>query len=904
MRYIKPQAVSLASHPMMTEDGINLTITVLAGITMKGDFVELTSDQKIWKSLKGVLPSKIAPDLCFPKPYSEWLAFGRVYPKSVDACAVDASVTINRSGQIISEKQLYISGSRHWLSIAGVGMPSKPKPLGGPFLLDWKFSYGGGGHSVNPRGLGYYPDGWAGRALPNIEFKEKLISSPMNQPYPAGFSPLPLDGSDRFKEQGKYDEQWRKDIFPGFSGSASPDIMMMGPKDQWIEGPFLPGDVITCKGMNASHAITQWVIPSWQARCFIRLKGKSKPLIPVGMKLDTLWLIPNSGILGMMWRGNIIINEFDAHDVSLILGALDDVGSTRNERFYEDQVSIRSGIAKQAAIMSLDETALLPVGQNGLIFPTIPPDVKKRIQKALDQAQEQSNGAEKFPQSPTTSDKPLSQEKDKNQGATPEYIAQLSKELGQIAVSSNPNVARFYEITKLLQAFGHADRSAQLKKVQEQSASSEKSKPPVAMNAGPPTRQHAALHGQLKSAHSSETKAKKEGNSSVDIKDLNAILSASIESYRKSAHLQPLAAPLLKPDDLLNEIEKSIYSKELVSKSNDWLGAILDHRVLDNANFAGAFLDGSSFKGASLIGANFKGATLSRVDFTGANLKGANLTGANLGGAIFKDVELQEAKLDGAILDNAVFNSARLNSASLKKVSFIKTRFVSADFTAANLSGAKFLGIKLGMDAVEQLQKPNINPKDFIDPIDLSGLNFTSANLSASTLLGCEVSEGGRFANVNFSKSTLIRCKFNRSNFSKSNFAGTKVALGAQFIGCNFEASNFEGAYFRGVNLSRSKLDLSNLNSGHFSLANMSSVSATKISAVNGRFERTKMVQSCLLASNLIGASFRNSDLIGANFADSKMTHCDLSAIITDNRTSFINADLSRALLPKQHIKR
>jgi uncharacterized protein YjbI with pentapeptide repeats len=173
-----------------------------------------------------------------------------------------------------------------------------------------------------------------------------------------------------------------------------------------------------------------------------------------------------------------------------------------------------------------------------------------------------------------------------------------------------------------------------------------------------------------------------------------------------------------------------------------------------------------------------------------------------------------------------------------------------------------------------------------------------------ATLLGCEVQRGGQFKGANFSKSTLIKCKFNYSEFSAANFEGTKVALGAQMLRCNFEGASFKGAYFRGVNLNHSNFNFANLNSGHFSLANMAGISAVKISAVNARFERTKLVQSSFIDSNLIGANFKNSDLIGAKFDDSKMTHCDLSIIITDNKTSFINADLSRALLPKQHIKR
>jgi uncharacterized protein YjbI with pentapeptide repeats len=902
MRYIKPQAISLASHPMMTADGVNLTITCLAGITMRGDFPELSSDQKIWKSLKGVLPGKITPDLCFPKPKAEWLAFGRAYPQSPEDMAASTSITIKRAGQIISEKSLYISGDRHWINMAGAGLPSEPKPLGGPLLLDWKFAYGGKGHPVNPSGIGYHSDGWAGKPLPKIEYRNDLISSPMGQPFPAGYAPLPLNGSDRFKLQGKYDQEWRKNVFPGFSASASPDLMMMGPEDQRIEGCFMAGDVITCKGMSPHKAVLQWTIPEWQARCFISMRGQVNQLIPITMKLDSLWLIPHVGVLGMMWRGNILISEFDAHDVSLILGALDDLKSSRPIHFYQEQVEIRSGFAKDSALMILDETALLPLGQNGFIFPAIPPDVKKRIQSALDQAKQKTDQAK-----PLLKDVPQTTAKSPptppgQEASTPEYIVALSKELGEIAVSSKPNVARFYEITKQLQAFGHADRKAQLQKIQQQSEAPTV-QTPKPLNAGPPTRQNSALLAELKKAKVSKAAGTSISSENVD-QSLQKILPIAVDSYRKSAHLQTLAAPLLAPEALATAIDDHLQLKDQKAQNRDWLGAILDEKKLDGCDFAGAFLDGASFKGCSLVGANFEGATLSSADFTGANLTSANLKGANLGKAIFTETDLTGATLDGAIMDMTTFVNTKLIGASLKKTSFLRSSLISADFTGANLTSAKFLGIKVGMDAVALLQKPQINPKDFIDPIAFDGLNFTGANLTMATLLGCEVKRGGQFKGANLSKSTLIKCKFNYSEFSAANFEGTKVALGAQLLRCNFEGANFKGAFFRGVNLSHSNFNFSNLNSGHFSLANMMGISAAKISAINARFERTKLVQATFIASNLIGASFRNSDLIGANFDDSKMTHCDLSTIITDNKTSFINADLSRALLPKQHIKR
>ena len=54
----------------------------------------------------------------------------------------------------------------------------------------------------------------------------------------------------------------------------------------------------------------------------------------------------------------------------------------------------------------------------------------------------------------------------------------------------------------------------------------------------------------------------------------------------------------------------------------------------------------------------------------------------------------------------------------------------------------------------------------------------------------------------------------------------------------------------------------------------------------------------------MIGAAFRNSNLTGTCFDDCDLTHADFSRAKTTESTTFINANLSRALLPQSPFKR
>ena len=405
MRIIKPQAISLGGRPMATLAGTQLMVTSLTGFQMAGSLPLLSGDQNLWKALKGVLPPKTAPDLSLPKPRSEWLAFAKAYPSHISDTAVLATVNIERNKNLISGKSLFISGARQWKSFGGISMPGEPEALGGPLLLDWGHAFGSKDNAINPRGIGEYNEQWVGKPMQQIEYEQSPVASPKENAYPAGFAPLPIEASGRFKPHGTYDERWRKEEFPAFPSDTPPEQFMLAPIDQRLDTPFLPRDVIRCSGMHPEGKSVEWVLPAWQARSYVTFKKNNAQLIPVEMKLDTLWLIPHAGILGMMWRGYIPIQETDGYDVDLLFGALEDIDAPRTANDYQVQIDVRSGKqAQTTALMMLDDTGLIPRDQPGLVLPSIPQNAKDRMQKALNdvkKAKAQVNHAQS--QSPSQS---------------------------------------------------------------------------------------------------------------------------------------------------------------------------------------------------------------------------------------------------------------------------------------------------------------------------------------------------------------------------------------------------------------------------------------------------------------------------------------------------------------------
>jgi len=143
-------------------------------------------------------------------------------------------------------------------------------------------------------------------------------------------------------------------------------------------------------------------------------------------------------------------------------------------------------------------------------------------------------------------------------------------------------------------------------------------------------------------------------------------------------------------------------------------GSLFLKAGMEGANFRGARLDGVRL-GSNLRGADFTGAVLFDVMLDYADLSQAILRNAQLGKGMWREVDLSGANLEGARGSPQLFES-NLNQlwapfAELRHAAFIGGTARGAVFASSNLEAAVFDG-----------------------GFDLSGTDFTNANLSAAYL--------------------------------------------------------------------------------------------------------------------------------------------------------------------------
>lgn len=897
MQTIKPQSLSCSSRPVAGPGGqTRLVVTVMAGFEMHGSMPVLSSDQNFWKALVPVLPTKTAPDLGFTKPHAEWLAFGYVYPAQPDAMTALARVSMSRDGKSLANKSLLVSGERRWLNRSGLAWPPEPQVIGQSVKLDWTKAFGGKGHPSNPSGLGIYPDGWAGQLMPQIEYPDHLIASPSDRPVPAGFGPIPLDAPGRFKPFGTFDARWKKEDYPALPNDTPPEVLMLAPVDQRLEGWFEPGDIFTCEGMSPDGKAKRWILPDWQPRCFIRRTPQGAKLIPVEMVADTVMLLPHKGLLGLMWRGVATVSENDAHDVNLLFAALEDRQAPRPVHHYEDQLAIRSGAAQDAVLACLDESPLLPAGQIGSILPAIPKAAQARMNSVLEKATAEREQAQQKAALPGADPAPEDKQADE--------ASQISTEMVSILSSPTPDQAKLAQLVKRARELGAKARQSAIEKIQAMNAEhgldvkAQAAKKIKDMFSGPPARRAPSLQQALENSLNQgalTTVQKNKLQSGVD-----KLLQTATKRYRQAAHWMDTPVPLGEPKEMGQRIYAHLRANPGLAAypGSDWVGADLSGRQLDGVNLTEVFLDGASFAGASLVGANFTRATLAGANFCGANLRQANFTGANLGRANLTGAILDGAILDRAVLDQAILDDASFQNAQLAGATLIGVIPGSVNFTNANLNACKFLGFKIGSDidpaAVLQSKAPTLD--SILKPIDVSSMNAMNVSFQKAAIIGC-YGVGTKFVKADFLSATLAHCDLQASDFSEANLTSTNVVLKSNLARSNFQNAKIHSSFLKDVDLHACDMRGADLRKSYFGSANMVRVNAINVRASSTRFDRANMFESSFSSSKMTAAVFTGSNISGVNFDDATLTYADFTKAQADGKTSFRNASITHAKL-------
>jgi uncharacterized protein YjbI with pentapeptide repeats len=157
-------------------------------------------------------------------------------------------------------------------------------------------------------------------------------------------------------------------------------------------------------------------------------------------------------------------------------------------------------------------------------------------------------------------------------------------------------------------------------------------------------------------------------------------------------------------------------------------GANLSYARLKGANlafadFRGAILAGVDLTDHDLTETDFNGADLTRARFGGRTLVRTKFSNANLGEADFSDLHLYEVHFKEANLNQVLFRSARIECCN----------FSSATFSVEVLIGASFCGSKSVFTGA-------IMNDVRVDDLDLSGIDFTGAQMRRVDMSGAIVS--------------------------------------------------------------------------------------------------------------------------------------------------------------------
>jgi uncharacterized protein YjbI with pentapeptide repeats len=198
-----------------------------------------------------------------------------------------------------------------------------------------------------------------------------------------------------------------------------------------------------------------------------------------------------------------------------------------------------------------------------------------------------------------------------------------------------------------------------------------------------------------------------------------------------------------------------------------------------------------------------------------------------------------------------------------------------------------------------------------LDNLDLSGINFRSANLAGASLRnsrfygpgedrrlgtfddwitdlsGAELKEadltGATLKNGIMNRTNLVRATLNQANLSDSRLAGANLSS-AQLIGADLRQAILENASLTGADLGQAKLDRSNLHGA----------SLGQVKAVGSEFPFADLRQSNWQGADLSGANLSNANLQDADLSSTKLVRANLSNAQLQN-ANLRNSNLSAA---------
>ncbi|MBL1275595.1 MAG: DUF2169 domain-containing protein [Ectothiorhodospiraceae bacterium] len=923
-----------------------MCVSMLWGFQLDSNIPVL--EQDLWTSIGNMLGKNEMFDMGMPKPNAEALVHGSFF--APNGTPVEAGVVSFTMASI--EKELAVFGHRHWVKTFGATTGVSSPMAMTEMPVSYANAFGGKEHASNPIGKGIDSitgDDGEFTPLPNIEFKNKLVGSTSDRPYPAAFSRLDISWPERIKLAGTYDQKYIDEQMPGLPDDIDWRHFNDAPKDQWIEGFFTGRESFTLKNMNPETPIQKGQLPKVYGRCFVhqKINDDETRFVEIETRLDTVWFFPEDNLGVLIHRGTLEVSDSESDDIINLLVAHEGLDDTpRTVAHYEDQVIKRTD-QEEGFKYLLNSTPLIPENEK-CGFKLL--DEKANFPLDLESRKHQENFAEQ-----------------KQKEAMAQIDTQISdleakmSDAGANAETKNDLVKEQLEQLKNLKNDNNAVPSEELPEVTELKAIVNKIAPGVLDDPFSLDIAKLDLKAMDELKEFNENLAKKKTQEAMDMakNELQTIKSAYADDPTAAEALKDLdifpdlddtSAPQLPRMDVnehITELERQfqeeIGPQIMQAKSQGIPDDMLGHLMFDGdeirkqldfaqEKFIEGYRIGAHYAGKmtsphpgqeptimeKALSDHESGKSLSTGDyayteFVGQNLSGADFSHSLMEYASFKDCNLTDINFEGAILANAKFINCVITTSNFKGANvgacqIDNTNFNHCDMTGiilgkSHLKNSQFNHCQL-VDKPEMFLETsftntaftgsNLAKNNFID-FDLSGCDFSEANLAECNFVNCSLEstsfQKAVLTSANFVKAEAKGAIFNHADMKNVRFVGGCNLENSQFVHANIPESNF-----RECNLVAADFSDAALTKTDFGKANLRNAKFLGAVAVQAQFNKADLSFATLHRINLMEGSFYKTCLTGAKLVEANLYGVNFIEA-TVGKTDFTGACLEQTVL-------
>lgn len=933
MNIIKPLQLGILhkSFTYLEKDVFALSIPIAFSL-IDG---EILLEQKLWSTIGEQLDGEIF-DGAMPKETGEVLVCGDFIAPSEQAVeAGSVHLTLGRVDskgvyQSFVSKELAVFGDRHWYKLLGAGLGISTPEKASHIKISYSNAFGGEEFAENPLGKGVVPiETEVGEVqyLPNIEYKNNLISSSSAKPAPASLGRVDIIWPQRLSFAGTYDEEYINNIMPGLPNDIDWQYFNDAAPDQWLPSYFNGDELFTISNMHSQHQEFKGQLPSIYGRGFVNQRiGNETVFKEIPTKLDTLWLFPNEAMGVMIYRGTIEASTDDGTDIEAVLLACENrADEPRSLAHYQDQLTKRI-CPEHGYKYALFSTPLIAEGmrcgfkqiEEKFDFPlemlgkdNMDAFADNKTKEALAQTEdakaqvieqlkaagidpapyiEKMNNPEKAPEqaqmeallekmAPGMVTDPKNVEISKIDMSVMDEIKEFTDELKDKKIAeAKAQIAD--EIAKL-----KADPQANLyvdaiEKMEEKLIEIDLPplwpRPDIGSQIDEVKTQVASAEVEIDNLRKMGVSEDKLPSIDVDIDALEKkLLDAEVklkETYAMGAHLMGEARSPHPEDEarLREEFMASFKQGEpLVEK--DFACIDLSGQDLQGIDLSGCYLEGVDFSGADLSGAQLSGAVMAGANLSNAKLHDTKCIGTNIGAANLTNTDFSGSDLTKATLGNSTLTGTDFSRCTFEEMNFLDVAFDKAIFDDALLKQCNFI-------------EPMLNDCSF-GGADLTGSNFVKPQLN----------------NTNFKQATVDGVNFVEAQANYANFEGAQM-INSRFVGgCSLNNTNFSGANIAKSCLRENELnhtDFSNtcLNEADFSGSQLQNARFNEATAIRTQFMKSNLAHADLTRMNLMEGSLYKAYAVGTIF-DKANLYCVNFIDATLGGNSYKGANLDQTIL-------